>query len=156
MLTCIKHCSTHISKKHRKSRKMNICSNIKIWSWPWSYFWRPHLSVNLENLETSSFNKNSLVSKACVQCAQDSIIILWPNKTFASSQFGGNYDSQINSGLTCHCPIFKNLRTSTYLRLISTEGALRLPTTNDNHPSNPSPSHPTPHIAVKTTSPLKI
>ena len=45
-------------------------------------------------------------------------------------------------------------------KLISTDGALRLPTTYDNHPSIPShstQSHPThPHIAVKTTSPLKI
>ena len=33
--------------------------------------------------------------------------------------------------------------------IISTKGALRLPTTYDNHPIYP-------HIAVKTTSPLKI
>ena len=38
--------------------------------------------------------------------------------------------------------------------LISTEGALRLPTTYDNHPIQPIPSHP--QIAVKTTSPLKM
>ena len=37
--------------------------------------------------------------------------------------------------------------------LISTEGTFRLPTTYDNHPIL---SHPAPHIAVKTTSPLKI
>ena len=35
--------------------------------------------------------------------------------------------------------------------IISTKGALRLTTTYDNHPSNPSI-----YIAVKTTSPLKI
>ena len=42
--------------------------------------------------------------------------------------------------------------------VISTEGALRLPTTYDNqsqpNPTQPNPSHP--HIAVKTTSPRKM
>ena len=38
--------------------------------------------------------------------------------------------------------------------VIGTEGALRLPTTHDNHPSIPTQSHP--HTAVKTTSLLKI
>ena len=41
-----------------------------------------------------------------------------------------------------------------YITFISTEGALRLLITI---PSNPNPSiHPSLHIAVKTTSPLKI
>ena len=45
----------------------------------------------------------------------------------------------------------------TVLGVISTEGALRLPTTYDNHPTYATQSHPIhPHIAVKTTSPLKI
>ena len=38
--------------------------------------------------------------------------------------------------------------------LISTDGALRLPTTYDNHPIQPIRTHP--HIAAKATSPLKI
>ena len=38
--------------------------------------------------------------------------------------------------------------------ITSTEGALRLPTTYDNHPIHPTQSHP--HIAVKTTSALKM
>ena len=40
--------------------------------------------------------------------------------------------------------------------IISTRGALRLPTAYDNQ-SHPIPSRPVhPHIALKTTSPLKI
>ena len=39
------------------------------------------------------------------------------------------------------------------LNLISNLVALRLPTTYDNHPTQ---SHPSPYIAMKTTSPLKI
>ena len=47
------------------------------------------------------------------------------------------------------------IRKRQYGRVICTEGALRLPSTYDNHPSHPI--HPSnPHIAVKTTSPLKI
>ena len=42
----------------------------------------------------------------------------------------------------------------TWSNIISTECALRLPLTFENHPSNPIPSIPL--IAVKTTSPLKI
>ena len=43
------------------------------------------------------------------------------------------------------------------LFFISTECALRLPTTYDKHPANPIPSHSIhPHIAVKTTPRLKI
>ena len=49
VLMCIDHCSTHISKKHCKSRKMNLCSSFKIWSWSWSYFWRPHLGTESKN-----------------------------------------------------------------------------------------------------------
>ena len=49
------------------------------------------------------------------------------------------------------------IRNRQYDRIISTEGALRLPTTFDNINHSSHPIHPpNPHIAVKTTSQLKI
>ena len=50
--------------------------------------------------------------------------------------------------------IWKSSSTSS---LIGTEGALRLPTTYDKNPIPSNPIHPSnPHIALRTTSPLKI
>ena len=100
-------------------------------SWhPVSCIWDPPQSTGLNFLQSLNCVSKSFICKIFV------LLILWQLSFF----FACNRDrTSVVHFLYFHKTI---------------EGALRLPTTYENYPTQPNPIHP--HKAVKTTSPLKI